>query len=71
MPVLVPFAVGVLVGVCVAPSVRRQPKLEPAFVVVDAIQETIKDVCKRGHQVLKDLQKSTCCQPASPFGGSI
>lgn len=61
MPALVPFAIGVFIGVCVAPTVRKQAHLKPVFIVADAVQETMKDVGRRGWQVLKDLSTPTCC----------
>jgi len=55
MPVVIPFAVGVAVGVCVAPSVRKHPKLQNVFVAVDAFTETVKDAYLHAKQAVSTM----------------
>jgi hypothetical protein len=58
MPVLIPFAFGVMLGVCIAPSVRTLPSLKPLFLVVDEIQASLKDAfcqCQKGCSPLGSL----------------
>lgn len=50
MPVLIPLVVGFAAGVCVAPTIRRHPKLRKVFAVVDAFQERVKDAFRNAWQ---------------------
>jgi len=43
MPALIPLAAGIVIGVCIAPSVRKHPKLQAAFEIVDGLQAAVLD----------------------------
>jgi len=43
MPLLLPFATGFIVGVCVAPTVRQHAHLRPVFSTLDALQTACQE----------------------------
>lgn len=67
MPLVIPLAVGFMAGVCVAPSIRRQPKLQRVIVVVDAFTETVKDAYRNVGQAIRALACPNRNQPVNHY----
>lgn len=67
MPPLIPLAFGFTLGVCMAPSVRKHPRLQSTFAAVDDLQETFQDAWRGSTQALRLMVRKHGRRPLRLF----